>query len=116
VDGVRGQTLTVSTDKGEKIEVDTVLWAIGRHPLTQNLGLESAGVKTDEKGDIVVDEYQNTNVKNIYAIGDVQGKWLLTPVAIAAGRRLANRLFGPEEFKNDHLNYDNISTVVFSYV
>ncbi|KAJ2917609.1 hypothetical protein MD484_g2824, partial [Candolleomyces efflorescens] len=115
VDGVRGQALTVSTDKGEKIEVDTVLWAIGRHPLTQNLGLESAGIKTDEKGDIVVDEYQNTNVKNIYAIGDVQGKWLLTPVAIAAGRRLSNRLFGPEAFKNDHLNYDNISTVVFSH-
>jgi len=114
VDGVKGQTLTVTTDKGEKIEVDTLLWAIGRHPLTKDLGLENAGVKTDDKGNIVVDKYQNTNVKNIHAIGDVQGKWLLTPVAIAAGRRLANRLFGPESLKDDFLDYDNISTVVFS--
>lgn len=115
VDGAKGQTLTITTDKGEKIEVDTLLWAIGRHPVTKNLGLENAGVKTDEKGDIIVDEYQNTNVKNIYAIGDVQGKWLLTPVAIAAGRRLSNRLFGPDKFKNDKLSYDDIPTVVFSH-
>lgn len=114
VDGAKGQTLTVNTDKGEKIEVDTVLWAIGRHPKTQGLGLEAAGVKTDDKGDILVDKYQTTNVKNIYAIGDVQGKWLLTPVAIAAGRKLANRLFGPESLKDDHLDYENIPTVVFS--
>lgn len=114
VDGAAGQTLTVNTDKGEKIEADVLLWAIGRHPKTQGLGLESAGVKTDEKGDIIVDKYQNTNVKNVYAIGDVQGKWLLTPVAIAAGRRLSNRLFGPEAHKDDHLDYNDISTVVFS--
>lgn len=115
VDGAKGQTLTISTDKGEKIEVDTLIWAIGRHPKTQNIGLESAGVKTDSKGDIIVDKYQNTNVKNIYAIGDVSGKWLLTPVAIAAGRKLANRLFGPESLKDDYLDYDNIATVVFSH-
>ncbi|KAG6917033.1 hypothetical protein DXG01_004159 [Tephrocybe rancida] len=115
VDGEKGKTLTVVTDKGEKIEVDTVLWAIGRHALTENLGLETVGVKVNAKGDIIVDEYQNTNVKNIYAIGDVQGKALLTPVAIAAGRRLSNRLFGPEKFKNDKLDYNNIPTVVFSH-
>lgn len=116
VDGAKGQTLTVTTDKGEKIEVDTVLWAIGRHPSTKGLGLEETGVKLDDRGDIVVDDYQNTNVKNVYAIGDVQGKWLLTPVAIAAGRRLSNRLFGPEQYKNEKLDYDNIPTVVFSWV
>lgn len=116
VEGAKGQTLTVTTDKGEQIEVDTVLWAIGRHANTENLGLEEVGVKTDEKGDITVDEYQNTSVKGIYAIGDVQGKALLTPVAIAAGRRLSNRLFGPDTFKDDKLSYDNIPTVVFSCV
>jgi glutathione reductase (NADPH) len=97
------------------LEVDALVWAIGRHSNTANLGLENAGVKMDHKGDIVVDEWQATNVKDIWAIGDVQGKALLTPVAIAAGRRLSNRLFGPEKFKNDKLNYDNIPSVVFSH-
>ena len=116
VEGQKGETLTVHTDKGEKIEVDTVLWAIGRKPCTNDMGLERVGVKLDEKGNIIVDGYQKTSVDNVYAIGDVQGKALLTPVAIAAGRRLSNRLFGPEKFKNDKLDYDNIPTVVFSFV
>jgi len=115
IEGQKGQTLTVHTDKGEKIEVDTVLWAIGRKPCTNDMGLEKVGVKLDEKGNIIVDEYQKTSVVNVYAIGDVQGKALLTPVAIAAGRRLSNRLFGPEKFKNDKLDYHNIPTVVFSH-
>lgn len=116
VDGESGQTLTVNTSKGERIDVDVVLWAIGRSPNTEGLGLKELGINLDKKGDIVVDEYQNTNVKNVYAIGDVAGKWLLTPVAIAAGRRLSNRLFGPPEFKDEKLSYENIPTVVFSYV
>lgn len=116
VEGEKGKTLTVKTDKGEDIQVDVILWAIGRHANTEGLGLKEVGVKTDEKGDIVVDEYQNSSVKGITSIGDVQGKWLLTPVAIAAGRRLSNRLFGPEKFKNDKLSYEDISTVVFSQV
>jgi glutathione reductase (NADPH) len=116
VDGERGQTLTVNTNKGEKIDVDTVLWAIGRSANTKGLGLGEVGIKVDKKGDIVVDEYQNTNVKNVYAIGDVAGKWLLTPVAIAAGRRLSNRLFGGPEFKDEKLSYENVPTVVFAYV
>lgn len=114
VQGERGKTLTVHTDKGDAIEVDVLLWSIGRHANTEGLGLEKIGVKTDKKGDVVVDEYQNTNVEGITSIGDVQGKALLTPVAIAAGRRLSNRLFGPEKFKNDKLDYNNIPTVVFS--
>jgi glutathione reductase (NADPH) len=116
VEGERGQTLTVHTDNGEKIDVDVVLWAIGRKANTHGLGLEEIGVKLDEKGDVIVDEYQNSAVKGITAIGDVQGKWLLTPVAIAAGRRLSNRLFGPEKFKGEKLSYVDIPTVVFSYV
>lgn len=115
VEGARGQGLTVHTDKGEKLEVDVLLWAIGRHSNTENIGLQEVGVKANEKGDIEVDEYQNTNVPNVYAIGDCQGKALLTPVALAAGRRLSNRLFGPEQFKNDKLSYENIPTVVFSH-
>ncbi|KAJ3564872.1 hypothetical protein NP233_g8009 [Leucocoprinus birnbaumii] len=115
IEGERGKTLTVHTDTGEKVDVDVVLWAIGRKASTQGMGLEELGVKLDNKGDIIVDEYQNSSVKNIYAIGDVQGKWLLTPVAIAAGRRLSNRLFGPPELKDDKLSYDDIPSVVFSH-
>lgn len=114
IEGEKGKTLTVHTDKGKKIEVDVVLWAIGRKAQTEGVGLKELGVKLDEKGDVIVDEYQNSSVKGITAIGDAQGKWLLTPVAIAAGRRLSNRLFGPDKFKNDKLSYDNIPTVVFS--
>ncbi|KAJ4491783.1 glutathione-disulfide reductase [Lentinula lateritia] len=115
VEGEKGKTLTVTLDSGKNIEVDCVLWAIGRHAATQDMGLEKHAVKLDEKGNVVVDEYQNSSVKGITAIGDVQGKALLTPVAIAAGRRLANRLFGPENFKDDKLSYENIPTVVFSH-
>jgi glutathione reductase (NADPH) len=116
ITGEKGKPLTVHTDKEEQIEVDVVLWAIGRHANTQGLGLEQLGVALNEKGEVVVDEYQNSTVKGITSIGDVQGKALLTPVAIAAGRRLSNRLFGPEKFKNDKLDYNNIPTVVFSCV
>lgn len=107
--------LSIHIDSLDKpIEADVLLWAIGRHPNTDQLGLDKAGVKTDKQGNIVVDEWQATNVEGVYAVGDVGGKALLTPVAIAAGRRLSNRLFGPEKFKNDKLNYDNIPSVVFS--
>ncbi|WWC95542.1 glutathione-disulfide reductase [Kwoniella sp. B9012] len=109
-------SLLVHVDSLNKpVEVDVLLWAIGRHANTEKLGLEKIGIKTDDKGDIIADDYQNTNVPNIYAVGDVAGKVLLTPVAIAAGRRLSNRLFGPEKYKNDKLSYDNIPSVVFSH-
>lgn len=115
VDGVKGQTpLKVHTDKGEAIEVDEVLWAIGRHANTEGLGLEELGVNLDKKGDVVTDDYQNSTVPGILSVGDVQGRVLLTPVAIAAGRRVSNRLFGPPKFKDDKLSYENIPTVVFS--
>jgi glutathione reductase (NADPH) len=114
VEGTKGGPLTVHTEAGQTIEVDTILWAVGRHASTSDLGLDTVGIKTDEKGDIVVDEWQASSVPNIFAVGDVTGQALLTPVAIAAGRRLANRIFGPPEFKNDKLSYENIPTVVFS--
>lgn len=106
--------LTVHTNTGETIKTDVLLWAIGRQANTKDLGLGKVGVKTTPRGDIIVDEYQNSNVPTISSIGDVTGKWLLTPVAIAAGRRLSNRLFGPPDLRDDKLSYDDIPTVVFS--
>jgi glutathione reductase (NADPH) len=93
--------------------LDVIIAAVGRKPRTQNLNLDKILVKTDEKGFIEVDAYQNTSVQNIYAIGDVTHAPALTPVAIAAGRRLADRLFGNQ--KDARLDYSNISTVVFSH-
>uniref|UniRef100_A0A8D2JHS7 Glutathione reductase n=2 Tax=Varanus komodoensis TaxID=61221 RepID=A0A8D2JHS7_VARKO len=94
-------------------DVDCLLWAIGRKPNTEGLNLDQLGVKVDGIGHIIVDEFQNTSRKGIYAVGDVCGKALLTPVAIAAGRKLAHRLFeGKEDSK---LDYSNIPTVVFSH-
>jgi glutathione reductase (NADPH) len=115
VEGQKGGPLTIHLDIGKTIEVDCLIWAIGRRSKTDNMGLEELGVKLDKEGNVVVDEYQNSSVKGITAIGDVAGKALLTPVAIAAGRRLSNRLFGPEKFKDDKLDYNNIPTVVFSH-
>ncbi|XP_043915554.1 glutathione reductase, mitochondrial [Protopterus annectens] len=109
VTAVPGQQTEISTIK----QVDCLLWAIGRDPNTKGLNLEKLGVNLDKKGHIVVDEFQNTNKKGTYAIGDVCGVALLTPVAIAAGRKLAHRLFeGKEDSK---LDYSNIPTVVFSH-
>ncbi|KAI0781409.1 glutathione reductase [Trametes elegans] len=115
VEGVKGQELTVHLESGEQLKVDTLLWAIGRHANTEGLGLEELGVKLDGKGNVQVDEFQETGVPGVTALGDVAGKALLTPVAIAAARRLSNRLFGPEQFKADKLSYDDIPTVVFSH-
>uniref|UniRef100_A0A8D0H7L2 Glutathione reductase n=1 Tax=Sphenodon punctatus TaxID=8508 RepID=A0A8D0H7L2_SPHPU len=94
-------------------DVDCLLWAIGREPSTNELNLDKLDLKLDARGHIIVDEFQNASRKGIYAVGDVCGKALLTPVAIAAGRKLAHRLFeGKEDSK---LDYSNIPTVVFSH-
>jgi len=92
---------------------DSVIWAIGREPIVEGIGLDRAGVKLDSSGYIAVDRYQETNVPGVYAIGDVTGAAQLTPVAIAAGRRLADRIFGG--MTDRHLDYSNIPTVVFSH-
>uniref|UniRef100_UPI00358F6043 glutathione reductase, mitochondrial isoform X2 n=1 Tax=Myxine glutinosa TaxID=7769 RepID=UPI00358F6043 len=94
-------------------DVDCLVWAIGRKPNCQDLNMSKLGISLDSTGHICTDEYQNTNHSGIYALGDVCGKALLTPVAIAAGRKLANRLFGGEA--NAKLDYKNIPTVVFSH-
>ncbi len=93
--------------------VDSLLWAIGRSPNTSTLAADKAGVEMDEHGFVPTDKFQQTNVENIYAIGDVTGRAALTPVAIAAGRRMADRLYGGMEGR--HLEYDLIPTVIFSH-
>jgi glutathione reductase (NADPH) len=92
---------------------DTVIWAVGRRANTGDLNLEAAGVQRSTNGVIPVDAYENTNVDGVYAIGDVTGKAPLTPVAIAAGRRLAERLF--DDCHNSKVDYENIPSVVFSH-
>jgi glutathione reductase (NADPH) len=94
-------------------DLDTVIVALGRTPRTFDLNLDAIHVKKDARGLIEVDRYQNTSVERIYAIGDVTNSPALTPVAIAAGRRLADRLFGGQ--KEAYLNYENICSVVFSH-
>ena len=90
-----------------------VIWAVGRKANVHQLNLEAAGVELTERGFIQVDEYQNTTTPGIYALGDVSGEKELTPVAIKAGRILAERLFnGKTDAKMD---YELIPTVVFSH-
>jgi glutathione reductase (NADPH) len=93
--------------------VDCLVWAIGRTPNTASLGAQSAGVEQDKYGFILTDKFQQTNVENVFALGDVTGRAALTPVAIAAGRRLADRLYGGMEGR--HLEYELIPTVIFSH-
>jgi glutathione reductase (NADPH) len=94
-------------------QLDTVLWTIGRQPMTEDLRLQRAGVEVSDAGFIETDRFQNTNVPCLYAIGDVTGREQLTPVAIAAGRRLADRLFNRQADRA--LDYTLIPTVVFSH-
>jgi len=89
------------------------MWAVCRSPNIDGLDLDAAGVEYDERGFIATDEYQNTNVKGVYAVGDVTGRAALTPVAIAAARRLADRLFGNQPERK--LDYELIPSVVFSH-
>ena len=106
-------SLTLFLEDGRSQTVDCLVWAIGREPMTDKLNLAAAGVKTNSKGFIEVDKYQNTNVKGIYAVGDNTGAVELTPVAVAAGRRLSERLFNNKP--TEHLDYNLIPTVVFSH-
>jgi len=107
---------TVTLNNGEVIEgVDTVLMATGRSPLVEPLNLGGAGVEQKDNGYIITNEYSETNVDGIFAVGDVCGNVELTPMAIAAGRRLADRLFGGPQYEGVKVSYDNVPTVVFSH-
>ena len=106
-------SLTISFDNGETITVDCLIWAIGRAANTSGFGLEKIGVKLTEKGTIYSDEFENTSVPGIYALGDVTGKLDLTPVAVKAGRQLSERLFNNKA--DAKLDYTDVATVVFSH-
>ena len=107
------ETYTVYFENGNTLTGDKVLFAGGRIPNTDKLGLENTSVTLNEKGFVIVDKYQNTTSEGVYAVGDVIGKIDLTPVAIAAGRRLSERVFNgkSEEF----LDYENVPTVIFTH-
>ena len=106
-------SLTISFVNGETITVDCLIWAIGRAANTSGFGLEKTGVKLTEKGTIYSDEFENTSVPGIYALGDVTGKLDLTPVAVKAGRQLSERLFNNKA--DAKLDYTDVATVVFSH-
>jgi glutathione reductase (NADPH) len=110
----QGDGLYMNSEDGRRFgPVDCVLWAVGREPNSDSLALVAADVETDGGGFFPVDKYQQTNVEHIFAIGDVTGAQALTPVAIAAGRRLADRIYGKMEGR--HLDYRLIPTVIFSH-
>jgi glutathione reductase (NADPH) len=106
-------TTLVGADGHRFSGYDAVLWAIGRDPNVHSLQLANAAVAQDILGHVMTDEFQDTNVPGIHAIGDVTGHMPLTPVAIAAGRRLSDRLFGGQA--GSRLDYTRIPTVVFTH-
>ncbi len=106
-------SLTVVTET-ESLEVDVLVWAIGRGYNTHNIGLENTDVVPNADGTITVNKFQETNVSSIFVLGDIiGGKYQLTPVAIAAGRRLADRLHNG--MTDRHLEYNLIPSIVFSH-
>jgi glutathione reductase (NADPH) len=106
-------TFSLHFEKNKSIAgIDAIFSAIGRSPQLADLNLKSIDVKTDDKGFIHTNKYDKTNIKHIYAIGDVAGKASLTPVAIATGRKLASRLFSSS---TEIMHYENIPTVIFAH-
>jgi glutathione reductase (NADPH) len=116
IEDVQGsRRVTVQPRDGACFEetYDVVISAVGRIPNVEDLGLETAGVRLDSRGFVAVDEQERTSASHIYAIGDVTGRPALTPVAIKAGRRLAERLYGGSK---ELMRYDVIPTAVFTPV
>jgi glutathione reductase (NADPH) len=113
--GHAGGPKAVHLVSGDVIEgMDTVIWATGRSSWTEGLGLDKVGVALTEDGKFIqVDEFQRTSAPGVYAVGDVTPAPALTPVAIAAGRKLSERLFGGKP--DSKQSFENIPTVVFSH-
>ncbi len=103
--------LRATLEDGATIDADCIMYAIGRAPLTANVGLENAGVALNAKGAVVVDEYSKTSVDNIYAVGDVTDRVNLTPVAIREGHAVADTVFGGAPTTTDHAD---VPSAVFS--
>ena len=110
LDKVEGGILATCND-GQTHEVDCVLYATGRAPMTKGIGLEALGVVLDSDGAIIVDEDDRTNVPSVYAIGDVTNQLNLTPVATAKGHALADRLYAGS---TRHVSLENVATAIFS--
>lgn len=106
-------SLTLHTDSGAHGPFDSILFATGRVPLVDHLGLSKLGIEQNSKKNIIVNEFQETNKQGIYAVGDVSSEIQLTPTAIAGGRRLADRLFNG--LSKARADYSNVPTVVFSH-
>ncbi len=114
VEKVSDGSLTIHCQGGVTLAgFDCLIWAIGRSPNIESLNLPAAGISTDDQGNILTDEFQQTNIERVYAVGDVTGQAQLTPVAIAAARRLSDRLFN--HMPDRKLDYKNIPTVMFSH-
>lgn len=105
--------IKVNTSNSNSIATDCLIWAIGREPSSKDLNLEAANVKVDANHFIQVNEWQETSAKNIFSVGDVCGNIPLTPVAIAAGRRLMERLFNNKS--NSKMDFSYVPSVVFSH-
>jgi glutathione reductase (NADPH) len=108
----QGEALKVNMSGCDAIEADAVMFAIGRQPNTEGLGLESAGVEIDDKGAVVVDADNKSTCDSVYAVGDVTNRVQLTPVAIREGQAFADTLFGD---KPTRVDYENIPSAVFSH-
>ena len=108
----RGRKTVIHTNQGETIESDEAIVAIGRDPMTDNLGLENTNVQIDKGGKIPTNKDNETSVAHIYAVGDIANDYNLTPVAIEEGHCLADRLFG--NMPQRYISYDFIPTAVFS--
>ncbi|UPG88804.1 glutathione-disulfide reductase [Luteibacter aegosomaticola] len=110
VDGL----LMLDCDKGTKPgPYDLLIQAVGRHGNAATLGLDAIGLATNGEGQIEVDDFQETGIPGVYAVGDITQRLALTPVAVNAGRKLADRLFG--NTPGAKLDYQNIPSVVFSH-
>jgi glutathione reductase (NADPH) len=104
--------LAVNMAGCDPIEADAVMFAIGRQPNTEGLGLKSAGVEIDDKGAVVVDADNKSTCDSVYAVGDVTNRVQLTPVAIREGQAFADTIFGN---KPTRVDYENIPSAVFSH-
>ncbi|MGX7243975.1 glutathione-disulfide reductase [Enterococcus quebecensis] len=113
IEKLESGALVITFENGTKITADCIIYGTGRQPNTDSLGLENTHVELGDHGVVKVDKFQNTSQSGIYAVGDVIGKIDLTPVAIAAGRRLSERLFNGKV--NEYLDYETIPTVVFTH-
>jgi glutathione reductase (NADPH) len=109
----RGELWLDCADHARHGPYDQIVWAVGRVPNVESLQLQVAGVALGGDGHVATDQFENTSIEGVYALGDVNGKRALTPVAVAAGRALAERLFGGKP--DSHLDYENIPSVVFSH-